>query len=117
MIRKFQQAYHVPGTLNADLNIRFTAPSDCKILHVSAVASNDSDATLKIGTSSDDDEFLTASTIGDSNTPVEFEREDFVDDEFPRIEDGDVVIFTLDHDGSSGTAAQNVTIVATFVEG
>jgi hypothetical protein len=117
MIRKFQQAYHIPGTLAADINIRFTAPSDCKILHVSAVASNDSDATLKIGTSSDDDEFLTASTIGDSNTPEEFELADFVDDEFPRIEDGDVVIFTLDHDGAGGTAAQNVTIVATLAEG
>jgi hypothetical protein len=27
------------------------------------------------------------------------------------------LVLTLDHDGSSGTAAQNVTIVLTFTEG
>ena len=47
--RVFQQAYHIPGTLSANINIRFTAPFDCTLLHVSAVASNDSDATLIIG--------------------------------------------------------------------
>jgi hypothetical protein len=117
MLRKFQQAYHIPGTLTADIAIRFTAPANCTLLHVSAVASNDADATLKIGTSSDDDEFLTACTIGDSGTPVEKDQDDFVGDQFPRIEDGDVVVITLDHDGASGTAAQNVTLILTFAEG
>jgi len=122
MNRIFQQSYHVPGTLTADLNIRFTAPMNCTLLHVSAVASNDNDATLKIGDSSDDDGYITAFAIGDSNTPVEkgaitdFDGE-LADSQYPRISDGDVVVLTLDFDGSSGTAAQNVTIVLTFAEG
>ena len=73
MNRVFQQSYHIPGTLSADINIRFTAPFNCTLKHVSAVASNDSDATLAVGTSADSDGFLTAFAIGDSNTPVEKE--------------------------------------------
>jgi hypothetical protein len=117
MLRTFQQAFHIPGTLSADIDIRYTAPMDCTLIHASAVASNDSDATLKIGTSDDDDEFLTAAVIGDSNTPVEFEQDDFVGDQYPRIEDGDVVIITVDYDGSSGTAADDLTLLLTFAEG
>jgi len=117
MDRIFQHTYHVAGALSANIAIRFTAPFDCTLLHVSAVASNDSDATLKIGDSSDDDAHLVAAVIGDSGTPVEFERGDFVGDQFPRIDDGDVVVFTLDFDGAAGTAAEDFTLVATFAEG
>ena len=72
MDRIFQRSYHIPGTLSANLSIRFTAHTNMSLLHVSAVASNDSDATLRIGTSTDD-EFLAETTIGDSGTPVEFD--------------------------------------------
>ena len=37
--------------------------------------------------------------------------------DYPRLNDGDVFVATLDYDGASGTAAQNVTIVLTFAEG
>lgn len=118
--QKFALTWHIPGTLAANIDIRYTAPSNCTLIHVSAVASNDSDATLNIGTSGSLSEFLAASTIGDSATPVEFEWADFAtytNKAYPRIEDGDVVVFTLDYDGDGGTAAQDVTIVATFLEG
>ena len=122
--RVFQQAYHVPGTLAANVDIKFTAPFDCTLLHVSAVASNDSDATLTIGDSADADEYLTSSSIGDSGTPAEFDGDDFVDTSgntharyYPRIADGTVVAIALDYDGSSGTAAHDFTIVLTFAEG
>lgn len=117
MNRIFQQAYHIPGTLAADIGIRWAAPMDATLLHVSAVASNDSDATLKLGTSANDDAYLTAATIGDSGTPAAFDRGDFVGGQYPRIVDGDVVVITLDYDGSSGMAAQNVTLVLTLAEG
>ena len=124
MMRKWTTAFHVPGTLSANLNIRFTVPSDCTLVHVSAVASNDSDATLALGSSADTDGYLTATAIGDSGTPAEFERADFdgallsdAGNEFPRLAAGTVLVLTLDHDGASGTAAQNVTLVLTFVEG
>ena len=124
MQRVFQQSYHIPGTLTADINIYWTAPFDCQLLHVSAVASNDSDATLQIGDSSDQDEFLASCTIGDSATPVEKDQDDFVDTSgdthnryYPRIADGTVVRVSLDYDGDGGTAAADVPLVLTFTEG
>jgi hypothetical protein len=39
------------------------------------------------------------------------------DGQYPSIDDGDVLVLTLDYDGSSGTAAADVTIVLTFSEG
>ena len=124
MLNKFTKAFHIPGTLAANINIRFTVPSPCSLVHVSAVASNDSDATLALGTSADTDGFLTAAVIGDSNTPVEKERADFdgallsnAGKENPRLADGDIFVATIDYDGSSGTAAQDLTLVLTFTEG
>ncbi len=124
MQRVFQQAYHIPGTLAADVSIKFTAPFGMQLVHVSAVASNDSDATLALGDSDDADEYLTAAAIGDSGTPVEFDGDDFVDADgnthnryYPHITDGTVVVVTLDYDGATGTAAADVTLVLTFTEG
>ncbi|MFN2152864.1 MAG: hypothetical protein ACK2T5_14770 [Anaerolineales bacterium] len=124
MLNKFSHAFHIPGTLAANLNIRFTVPSDCCLVHVSAVASNDSDATITLGTSADTDGFLAACVIGDSATPVEKERADFdgalltdAGKENPRLSDGDIFVIVLDYDGSAGTAADDVTIVLTFTEG
>lgn len=122
MQRKFQTAFHIPGTLSAGLNIRWTAPSPCQLVHVSAVGSNANDATLEVGDSSDTDGYVTAFAIGDSNTPVEKEAvTDFAGalagSQYPHIADGDVIVLTLDHDGDGGTAAADVTIVLTFLEG
>jgi hypothetical protein len=124
MLRVFQQAYHIPGTLTANITIKFTVPFGVQLIHASAVASNDSDATLILGDSSDTDEYLTASTIGDSGTPKEFDGDDFVDSDgnthnryYPHIADGTVVVATLDFDGDGGTAAADVTLVLTFTEG
>ena len=121
---KFAKAFHIPGTLAANINIRFAVPGPCSLVHVSAVASNDSDATLTLGTSADTDGYLTACTIGDSNVPVEKERGDFdgalltdAGKETPRLADGTIFVATLDYDGAGGTAAQNVTLVLEFTEG
>jgi len=121
---KFAKAFHIPGTLSANINIRFTVPGPCSLVHVSAVASNDSDATLALGTSADTDGFLAACVIGDSNTPVEKERGDFdgalltdAGKENPRLADGTIFVATLDYDGASGTAGDDVTLVFEFTEG
>jgi len=124
MQRKFSHAFHIPGTLSANINIRFTVPSDCSLVHVSAVASNASSATLTVGDSTDTDEYLTANDVGDSNTPAEYDGDDFVDSSgvshsryYPHITDGTVVVVSVDYDGASGTAADDLTVVLTFVEG
>ena len=127
MKRKFQLAFFTLGTLSADLNIRFTVPSDCTLVHVSAVCSDANAAGLEIGDSADPNEYLTKSDIGVSGTPVEFDGSDFVDTEgntharyYPRIVAGTIVVITLDYNyngGGAGAASDNVAIVLTFVEG
>jgi hypothetical protein len=124
MLNKFTMSFHVPGTLGANLNIRFTIPSPCTLLHSSAVASNDSAATLCLGTSADTDGFLVACVIGDSAVPVEKEIANFdgalltrPGSEPPRLQDGDIFVAILDYDGASGTAAADFTLVLTFAEG
>ena len=124
MQRKFVQSIHVPGSLAADMDVRWTVPSDCTLVHVSAVASNDSDATLALGTSADTNGFLEACVIGDSSTPVEKGIADFdgallsdAGNEPPRLSDGDVFAVIVDFDGATGTAADDFTLVLTFVEG
>lgn len=120
----FQVAFHVTGSAAANLNMRWTAPCDCTLLHMSAVASNDSDATIIVGDSADTDEYLQSSVIGDSNTPVEFDGDDWYDTDgvqpgmyYPRIVDGTVVVITVDFDGDAGTAGDDITLVLTFAEG
>jgi hypothetical protein len=122
--RKFQYGLHITGTLTANATITWTAPSDCTLVHVSACASNDSDATIIVGDSDDADEFLQSSVVGDSGTPAEYDGDDFVDTAgnqqtlyYPRITDGTIVVVTVDYDGAGGTAADDLTVVLTFVEG
>jgi hypothetical protein len=123
MLHKVTHSFHIPGTLSANLNIRFKVPSDCTLLHVSAVASNDSDATLALGTSAETDGFLAACVIGDSSTPVEKEIVDFdgallshAGNEPPRLSDGDIFVATLDY-AAAGHADAVVSPVFTFTEG
>jgi hypothetical protein len=127
MQRIFQVAYHVPGTLAADLSIEWTAPCDCTLLHVSACNSTAYAAGLEIGDGSDADEYLTKQDIGVSGTPVEFDGDDFVDTAgdthhlyYPRIAAGTVICIDLDFNyngGGSANASADVTLVLTFAEG
>ena len=63
----------------------------------------------------DDDAYMAATAIGDSGTPGNLDRDDFIDGQYPHIPAGTNVLITLDHDGASGTAAQNVQIFITFL--
>lgn len=118
----YQTSFHIPGTLSANIALRWAAARDCTLIHISAGASNDSDARLVVGTSADADGFLTSSTIGDAG-PAAFDLDNFngallsnPGSEYPYIAAGTVISADLDFDGSSGTAAQNVTLVFTFLE-
>lgn len=113
----FTHSVHLHGTLAANASGRFVLPFDCSLIRVSSVASNNSDATLLVGTTADDDAYLTAHTIGDSEVPATKSQADFVGAQFPHILAGTVLEWLLDFDGSAGTAAQNVTVVFWFTEG
>jgi hypothetical protein len=125
MQRKFVQAFHVPGTLGADLAIVWTVPSDCTLKHVSAVGSNAYGAGLEVGTTGDANGYITKYTIGVSSTPVQKEAESDFDgalanSAYPHITDGTVMKLTLDYNyngGGSANASADVTIVLTFIEG
>jgi len=79
--------------------------------------SNANDATLMIGKSTDTDAYMAATAVGDSDVPAEWDRDNFVGSQFPHIADGEIVVLTIDYDGSSGTAAQNLQIALTFTKG
>jgi hypothetical protein len=127
MQRKFSHAFHVPGQLSANLDIRFTVPSGCQLVHVSAVQSDADACGIEIGNSDDADEYLTKFSCGVSGTPAEKDGDDFVDSDgnthncyYPAISDGTVVTIAVDYDyndGGGSGAASDVTIVLTFVEG
>jgi hypothetical protein len=113
----FTIAFHVPGTLAANITMAWTAPFDCTLVHASANGSNANDGKLIIGNSSNDDAYLESAAIGDSDTPAEFDRSDFVGGECPHIVKGTVVYVYLDYDGAGGTATHDFTLVLTFSEG
>ena len=118
MFRPFLVTIGVPGTLAANIVFKYTAPMDCTMQHLSTVQSNAGDGTLKIGTSADDDIFLTAAAMGKSGAPSEkWAPDDFRFLATPRIKKGDIIVFTIDYDGAGGTAGADVFIVATFEEG
>lgn len=111
-------SFHVPGTLAANVNIRFVVPVDCRLSRISAVASNDSDATMTFGISSDTDSILASTTIGDSNVPAEFDRDNWAAaNETAELAKGEIAVLTVDFDGASGTAAADLTVVITALEG
>lgn len=113
----FTHTYHVPGTLAANISIKYTAPADCQLIHVSAVGSNTNNGILDVGPSTDTDGYLDGVSIGDGGTPAEFDRDDFVGSQFAHIVKGTIVVVSLDYDGSSGTATHDFTVVLTFLEG
>ena len=109
---------HIPGTLAANITVTLSMPQDCRLVRVSAVASNNSDATLMIGVSTDTDSIMAATAIGDSAVPVIFDRDDWAATNANAVlSAGDILVLTLDFDGAAGTAAQNVTIDLDFLEG
>lgn len=120
---------HLGGTLGANQQgvIPAWKNTGFTLLEVAAVASNNSDATLTIGVggaSPDTDGIMTAKVIGDSNAPVIFTVKDFngaladaLAMSAPRFGPGDTITWLLDYDGSAGTAAQNVDLVFTVLEG
>jgi hypothetical protein len=110
--------FHLHGTLAANATMRWQAPYTCHLRGVQAVGSNTNDATLKVGTPADDDKFFTAFAIGDTGVPVVKTIANFASTALNgQLAEGDILLFTLDFDGNSGTAAANVSIIADLTEG
>jgi len=117
---------HLPGTLSANASGVIPAFSNTglKLLEAAASSSNAGSATLKIGTKTDDDAYMTAKAIGVSNEPTHFTVKDFngaLGDALgvtcPQHAPKTVFTWTLDFDGAGGTAAADVDLVFTLLIG
>ncbi|NMC12666.1 MAG: hypothetical protein GYA34_07255 [Chloroflexi bacterium] len=120
MERIFTHTYHIPGTLAADLNIRFKLPCDAQLLHVSAVSSNTAAAGLTLGNSTEAAAYLAKKAAGVSGMPTVFDRDDFTGGQYPHIAQGTVFAAALDYDyngGGSASASTDLSLVFTFTEG
>ena len=91
--------YFIPGTLTANHLIYCELPHPWVIDKIKAAAVNDSDATLAVGGGTT----VSATAIGDGD-PAE------IDCSKAQINADQLVTLTLDYDGASGTAAQQVSI-------
>jgi len=113
---------HLHGTLAANAQGVFQLPCGATLVEVSAVGSNANDATLQVGTSVDADGVMTAVAIGDSSVPVVKNAADFDGALCDQVSgyhaaNDTIIAWVLDFDGAAGTAAQNVDILFTFLEG
>ena len=119
---RFPVAIHLHGTLAADAQGAFALPIGMTFESVCACASNDSDAKLQLGLGDDADGLMTAKAISDSGVPKTFVKTDFngalADAKNPpHLDKGAVVTWKVDFDGAGGTAAADVSILFSFLEG
>jgi hypothetical protein len=117
MDKMFQQTFHVPGALAADLSIKWITPCDMQLVHVSAVISNNGATLMVVGNSDSAAAYIASLIVGVSATPKEWKFANFVGAQYPHIPVGTTVIIGIDYDGASGTAGQNLTIILTYTEG
>lgn len=116
---KLTYAWWTAGALGANATITWKVPWDMTLEHVSAIQSNAGNATVAIaagaaGTTA----ILAAFAAGQSNAAVTKTRTNFATTNTTgRIAKDDLVIITIDYDGASGTAGQNLAIVMTCSEG
>ena len=81
-------------------------------------ASNDSDATLMLGISTDTNSILAAAVIGDSSVPVEKTVANFATTNTTgKLSKDEILVLTVDYDGSAGTAAADLSVLITLLEG
>lgn len=129
---RFVVPVHFGGTLAANQQFVFKLPCAATLEEVSACASNASSATLQVGINATAAGILTAKAIGASGAPAVWDSGDFDGSLIPAppsatplqkvptlksFAKGDLLTAALDFDGAAGTAAQNVSILFTFMEG
>lgn len=122
MIREFNVCIHVPGAMSADLDIRWNAPDNCTLLHVSGVTSNDAATLITVGDETTAALHLASWDVGAGANTVHEKGDvgafsDFATTQFPRIADGDTIVIAVDYDGEQGTSGADLTLVLRFAEG
>jgi hypothetical protein len=115
MKQTFQQTINMGPALAANHTFNFKCHADMQLIFVSACNSTAYQGTLKIGSTSDDDAYLAALSVGASGTPAVADTfDDFIGGQFPHFAKGDVIsVLVTDH----GSHMANVSVVMTFTEG
>lgn len=115
---KFYLPILIPGALTADKHVYFKAPHDMQLIHVYARCTTQA-ATLLIGSTTDADAYLYDNATADTgaaiavDTDYEFDRDDFVGDQFPHIADGTVIDVLVGH----GSNCVDFLAVLVFTDG
>jgi len=102
--------FAAPGALTANWVIYVELDHAFMPRHVSAVTTNDSDATVMIGLSTDTDSLMTAQVFGDSGDPAEYGPSNFADAD-EQFAKGAIMVVTIDYDGDGGTAGEDPCVV------
>lgn len=109
----------IPGTLAANHTFQFKFPFDVQLVGVSASNTTANAGTLKVGKSTDDDAYLTATNFGVSSSPATvttfagFAGAD-AGGQFPHIPANTIILVTVtDH----ASHMANVCVVLTFTHG
>lgn len=114
----FTIPFIIPGTLTANVVARFQAPYNMTIEKVTAGCGNALTFILDIGVQADTDAYLDGVTVtGATASTTEYDLDDFVDDQYPRISDGDEVEINIDYDGGAGNDAADVSVILWCREG
>lgn len=121
----FPVLVHLHGTLAANATgVVYVPLQGATLVSVTVCGSNENDAKLTVGTSDDADGILKAGAAGESSVPAVFDASKFdgalADPNklsAPHLAKGTVLTWTLDFDGAGGTAAADVDIQFTFLEG
>jgi hypothetical protein len=103
----------VDGTTTADVAWQWEFSFPVRLINVKAAASNDSSATLGV-TAEGGTTVVTAAAIGDTYSANELTP---ASNAVGMISADTYIKFSLDYDGDSGTAADNVGVVACFLVG
>lgn len=106
--RMITTCHDIAGTTTANVVRIDEFPFSTTFLKLKAWATNDSDATLALSGGVT----ISATVIGDSSDPSTISPTAPTE-----IAANTAVTFTLDYDGASGTAAQNVQIIAFYLVG
>lgn len=115
---RFVVAWHVHGTLSANAIFRYKMPCNATLVQVDTNGTANVTSSLIVGTTADDDGYITAFTPGANATAVTKDRGDFDGAlnpdtaECPHIAKDTVLLLTYTH-----ASASDVDIALTFLEG
>lgn len=111
------------GTLSANKSGNVRMACNATLEQVTVVTGDPGSATLRLGDMDNATGFLTTTALTDSNGEgLAFGRSDFdgtlvEEGTPPRLTAGQIFTWTLDYDGASGGAAEDVTVAFWFLEG